>query len=69
MNCGHDKATKLLVELDIRNGIGLIERIKQGQGRPAKIYVKRFVPGADPIKTKGFQAAEVKTADNQRPDC
>ena len=69
LNCGHDKATKLLVELDIRNGIGLIERVKQGQGRPAKIYVKRFAAGADSIKTKGFQAAEVKTADNQRPGC
>lgn len=69
LNCGHDKATKLLVELDIRNGIGLIERVKQGQGRPAKIYVKRFVAGTGPIKVKSFQAAEVKTAGNQRPDC
>lgn len=42
MNCGHDKATKLLVELDSGKGIGLIERIRQGQGRPTKIYVKRF---------------------------
>ena len=43
MNCGHDKATKLLVELDSgKNGFGLIERIKQGLGRPTKIYVKRF---------------------------
>jgi len=42
MNCGHDKATKLLVELDSgKNGFGLIERIRQGQGRPTKIYVKR----------------------------
>ncbi len=43
MNCGHDKATKLLVELDSgKNGFGLIERVRQGQGRPTKIYVKRF---------------------------
>lgn len=42
MNCGHDKATKLLVELDGGKGFGLIERVRQGQGRPAKIYVKRF---------------------------
>ena len=43
MNCGHDKATKLLVELDNgKNGFGLIERVRQGQGRPTKIYVKRF---------------------------
>lgn len=38
LNCGHDKATKLLSELDTGKGIGLIERVKQGQGRPAKIY-------------------------------
>ncbi|WP_243144345.1 replication initiator protein A [Flavonifractor plautii] len=42
LNCGHDKATKLLSELDTGKGIGLIERVKQGQGRPAKIYVKQF---------------------------
>lgn len=40
--CGHDKAVKLLSELDTKKGIGLIERVKQGQGRPTKIYVKRF---------------------------
>ena len=30
LNCGHDKAVKLLAELDIGKGIGLIERVKQG---------------------------------------
>ena len=43
LNCGHDKATKLLAELDNgKSGFGLIERVRQGQGRPTKIYVKRF---------------------------
>lgn len=42
LSCGHDKAVKLLAELDTGKGIGLIERVKQGQGRPAKIYVKQF---------------------------
>lgn len=42
LNFGHDKAVKLLAELDTGKDIGLIERIKQGQGRPAKIYVKQF---------------------------
>ena len=40
--CGHVKAGKLLAELDAKSGIGLIERIKQGQGKPTKIYVKWF---------------------------
>lgn len=30
--CGHEKAVKLLAELDIGKGIGLIERVRQGQG-------------------------------------
>ena len=37
MCCGRDKAMKLLAELDRGKGIGLIERVKQGQGRPTKI--------------------------------
>ena len=39
---------KLLSELDANRGIGLIERVKQGQGRPARIYVKRFAARAVP---------------------
>ena len=31
-----------MAELDKGKGFGLIERVKQGQGRPTKIYVKRF---------------------------
>lgn len=42
MNCGRDKAMKLLAELDTGKGVGLIERIRQGQGKPTRIYVKRF---------------------------
>ena len=34
LNCGRDKAMKLLAELDAGKGVGLIERIKQGQGKP-----------------------------------
>ena len=40
MGCGHNKAVKLFAELD---NIGLIERKKQGQGRPTRIYVKNFI--------------------------
>ena len=41
--CGHDKAVKLLAELDSNKGIGLIERKKQGLGKPTIIYVKNFI--------------------------
>ena len=36
MLCGTEKATKLVAELDSVKGIGLIERVKQGQGKPAR---------------------------------
>ena len=42
MVCGRDKAMKLLAELDTRKGVGLVERIKQGQGKPTKLYVRKF---------------------------
>lgn len=41
----------LLAELDTKKGIGLIERIKQGQGKPTKIYVKRFTTRTTPPKS------------------
>jgi len=44
LNCGRDKAMKLLAELDTGKGVNLIVRIKQGQGKPTRIYVKRFTP-------------------------
>ena len=39
--CARQKALKLLDELE--NGIGLIERKRQGLGRPNIIYVKNFI--------------------------
>ena len=42
LGCGKDKAVRLFKELDKSGGIGLIERRKQGQGKPARIYVKNF---------------------------
>ena len=47
ISCGKDKATKLFRELD-KDGIGLIERKKQGQGRPTRIYVKNFILPPEP---------------------
>jgi len=48
MGCGKDKVVKLFKALDSDTGIGLIERKKQGQGRPARIYVKNFVVPSEP---------------------
>ncbi len=53
-----------MTELDTSKGIGLIERIKRGQGKPDRIFVKRItvqentkVPGqgsAAPISSADF---------------
>lgn len=37
-----EKAIKLFNELDTTKGVGLIERVRQGQGRASLIYVKNF---------------------------
>lgn len=43
LNCGVQKAVKLLKELDCRTGIGLIEKKRLGLGKPNIIYVKNFM--------------------------
>ena len=43
LHCANDKAVKLMRELDSDKGIGLIESIRQGLGKPNIIYVKNFV--------------------------
>ena len=81
LNCGHEKAVRLLAELDTgKKGFGLIERVKQGQGRPTKIYVKRFTTRAIPPQpaapqdiprlpifgSQDFGKAEVKSSEKQK---
>lgn len=80
LNCGHDKAVKMLADLDTAKGIGLIERVKQGQGKPTIIYVKQFTTKAVPSppfppatdetqsaenRSLDFGFSEVKTSENQ----
>ena len=43
LKIGKNKAIKLFTELDSVDGVGLIERRNQGQGKPAVIYVKSFM--------------------------
>lgn len=45
MNCADQKATKLLDELEKK--CGLIERKRQGLGKPNLIFVKNFITGVD----------------------
>ena len=49
MNCGMQKAVKLMKELDAEKGIGLIEKKRLGLGKPNVIYVKNFMVREEPI--------------------
>lgn len=43
LNCKKNKAIDTMKELDAEKGVGLIERVRQGQGKPTMIYVKNFM--------------------------
>ena len=74
MCCGTEKATKMLTELDSEKGIGLIERVKHGQGIPAIIYLIKFYELEDTarstklseIESQDFQESKVKTFENRK---
>lgn len=73
MNCGRDKAMKLLAELDAGKGVGLIERRRQGLGKPSVIYVKRFTTREIPPRPEKQPAPppphpEVDFSDVQKSD-
>ena len=57
LHCGDKKATRLLAELE---KWGLIERKRQGQGKPTVIYVKNFL--LDGMTCSEVQKREVKTS-------
>ena len=43
LGCSNKKAISIMKELDTENGIGLIEKKRQGQGKPTMIYLKQFM--------------------------
>lgn len=57
LNCGNKKAVKLLNELD--SAYGLIERKRQGQGKPTRIYVKNF---STLLQNRHFQKCQNDTS-------
>ena len=64
MNCGKDKGVKILAELDSDKGIGLIERVKRGLGKPTIIYVKSFV-----YRKERFSLEEAKETNDIENNC
>jgi len=70
MDCGHNKAVRLFAELD---STGLIERVKQGQGRPTRIYVKNFIlpplpaPAPEPEKPQPLEDGQTSSFGKSAP--
>ena len=68
MDCGTQKAVKLVRELDAEKGIGLIEKKRLGLGKPNVIYVKNFMVKEEsplPENTESFDKEE--TLENTDP--
>ena len=77
MNCGHTKGGKIISELE---NIKLIERVRQGQGKPARIYIKKFYIVEDndyeesdnnfsencESNNSDFQKQEIQTSANEK---
>ena len=64
MNCGKNKAVQLLDELE--NKVGLIERKRQGLGKPNLIYVRSFFRTVDNSGERHFLKFENKTSGNPK---
>ena len=64
MNCGKNKAVQLLDELE--NKVGLIERKRQGLGKPNLIYVRSFFRTVDNSGKRHFLKFENKTSGNPK---
>ena len=60
MNCGNKKAVRLLDELE--NKAGLIERKRQGLGKPNLIYVKSFYRAVDNSGERHFLKCQNDTS-------
>ena len=65
MGCADQKAGKLLYELDSK--CGLIERTRQGLGKPNLIYVKNFVTPSESrfLNRENHDSGEVKITDQE----
>ncbi|MBP3818263.1 MAG: replication initiator protein A [Butyrivibrio sp.] len=69
LNCKKNKAIQTLAELDSSSGVGLIEKKRQGQGKPTRIYVKNFfipsdssVEGGSEVGKTNFKRLEKTTS-------
>ena len=69
MNCGTQKAVKLVKELDSNNGIGLIEKKRLGLGKPNVIYVKNFMIREVPDQKSTDSCADLQSEQKNHRKC
>jgi len=58
LKCKKNKAIQTIAELDSKDGIGLIEKKRQGQGRPTRIYVKSFYIPKDKLENHNSEVGK-----------
>lgn len=65
LGCCREKAGKLLNELVGKNGAGLLERKRRGQGKPDMLYVKNFITKDTSISTSmaGMSADDIQMSE------
>lgn len=69
LGCAKEKCTKVVAELDSKKGIGLIEKKRQGLGKPDKIFVKNFISvesgAGDRLQNPEVRKSNFKDTENQ----
>ena len=68
LGCSERKAIMLMGELDTKKGIGLIEKKRQGLGRPNLLYVKNFNDGLQELSTDQETEMEEAFFQNQESE-
>ena len=65
--CCKEKAIKILSELNGQKGIGLIEKIRRGLGKPDIIYVKNFVIQDDEMDENDSDLHDLHSEEQKMP--
>jgi len=65
LNCSEGKAIKVFNELDIKNGTGLIKRVRQGLGKPDIIYLNKSILDYDNTSAETENLEQTQNFHNQ----
>ena len=60
LGCAKEKAVKVLAELDSVKGIGLVEKVRRGLGKPDIIYVKNFASISEQMENRTSRSQKIE---------